>query len=274
MPDLSTVRPIQTSGISLRPLHPAFGAEIVGLDAGTSSLSVLEVLHDALLEHGVLLLRGQPDLPAALARGLAGLEALQFCHGMDDPGPSLVLPAGRAADPWPDAPALPAWHTDRSFSVQPTLFCLVRATDKAGPIGFADQRRALTLLPPGLRARFEPLRAEHVSPQDPAARAEHPLVNRHPMTGEEALYASPAFAHRVLNLSPREGREVLERILAAATDPSVVWQHACQPGDLLIWDNRRILHMAYTTGGFERLRIGGECPVGVARHGMPWVVAG
>lgn len=272
----SILHAMSAEGIALRPLGPAFGAEICGLDLTTPlSLPMLEVLHDALMEYGVLLLRGQQSLPAELACGLAALEAPLLGQALHQAAPTLPL----TVRPMPDLPppgTAPGlfWHADRSHAVEPSLACLMRAAAPAGEIRFLDQRRALALLPAGLRARLESLRAEHASPLDRAARAEHPLVRRHPITGEASLYASPAFTTRILNLPATESRRLLGQVFAAATAGSLAWHHEWQAGDVLIWDNRSMLHATCSLSDVETLRIEGDRPVGVVRDEMPWVVAG
>jgi taurine dioxygenase len=272
---LSLSSPLAT-GISLRPLHPGFGAEVLGLDLAASlPAPVLEVLHDALIEHGVLLLRGQSSLPDSLAVGLAALEAPLLGAGLHQARPVLSLSVGAPADlPPPDRAGTPFWHADRSYAAQPALACLMRAGAPAGEIAFADQRRAWASLPPALRDRLGQLRAVHASPLDPMARAEHPLVRRHPVTGEPVLYANPAFTTRILNLPEAESRRLLQVLFAAATAEALTWRHAWQAGDVLIWDNRSVLHTASAGRSLAALRIEGDQPTGAAVLDMPWVMAG
>lgn len=264
------------AGILLRPLHPAFGAELQGLDlTGPPGGPVLEVLHDALLEHGVLLLRGQSALPETLARDLAALEASLLGQALHQAAPKLPLSVRAVPDlPPPGWAERPFWHADRSYAAEPGLACLVRADAPAGSIAFADQRRALATLPPALRTRLESLRAVHESPLDPSLRAEHPLVRRHPVTGEASLYANPAFTTRILNLPAAESRRLLQTVLAIATAEAVTWRHDWQAGDLLLWDNRRLLHTESSGPALEALRIEGDRPTGAAALEMPWVMAG
>jgi taurine dioxygenase len=272
----SALHTISADGIALRPLGPAFGAEICGLDL-TIPLSwpMLEVLHDALVEYGVLLLRGQQSLPGELACRLAALEVPLLGQALHQAAPTLPLTVRPVPDlpPPGTAPGL-FWHADRSHAVEPSLVCLARAVAPAGAIRFVDQRRALALLPVGLRARLESLRAEHASPLDHTAKAEHPLVRRHPITGEASLYASPAFTTRILNLPAAESRRLLGQVFAAATAGSLAWLHEWQAGDVLIWDNRSMLHTACSLSEVEALRIEGDRPVDMVRDEMPWVVAG
>ncbi|MET0717337.1 MAG: TauD/TfdA family dioxygenase, partial [Pseudoxanthomonas sp.] len=239
------------------------------------SAPMVEVVHDALLEHGVLLLRGQYAAPVVLAHGLAALEAPLLDQGLHQAAPALPLTVGAPADlPGPGTAAGPFWHADRSYATEPALACVMRATAPTGSISFADQQRALARLPAALRARIQGLRAVHRSPLDPMARAEHPLVRRHPVTGEASLYANPAFTTRILNLPETESRRLLDVIFAAATAPELAWTHDWQAGDVLLWDNRRILHTASSGPMLETLRIEGDLPVGFAALEMPWVMAG
>ncbi|MDO9706957.1 TauD/TfdA dioxygenase family protein [Paracraurococcus lichenis] len=264
----------QAAGIGLRPLHPAIGAEVTGLDlAAPLAAPVLDVLHDALIEHGVLLLRGQRALPEALARGLAAAEAPLLGQAMHQAPPPLPLAVGPTPDlPPPGAAPDPFWHADRSYAAEPALACLLRAEAAGGTIAFIDQRRALARLPAGLRGRLESLRAVHASPLDPAQRSEHPVLRQHPVTGEASLYVNPAFATRILNLPAAESRRLLDLLLAAATEEALAWRHAWQPGDVLVWDNRSVLHTACGGPGYEALRIGGDHPTGF--DAPSWVVAG
>lgn len=265
------------AGLSLRPLHPGSGAEVLGLDlAAGLTAPVLEVLHDALLDHGVLLLRGQRALPSGLAEGLAALEAPLLDQGLHQAAPRLPLSVNAPPDlPSPGAAPSPFWHADRSYAASPVLACLMHASAPAGEIAFVDQRRALALLPAALRDRLGTLRAVHASPLEPARHAEHPLVRRHPLTGEAALYANPAFTTRILNLPEAESRRVLAVVFAAATAEALAWRHEWRPGDVLLWDNRSVLHTASAGPGLDALRIEGDLPVAAAAAvEMPWVMAG
>lgn len=267
---------LHATGIALRPLHPSFGAELLSLDLSAAlPVPVLEVLHDALIEHGVLLLRGQPVLPESLARRLAALEARLLGQALHQAAPRLPLSVRAVPDlPPPGWAPAPFWHADRSYAPEPGLACLVRATEPAGGIAFVDQRRALASLPPRLRARLDSLRAVHANPLDPTARSEHPLVRRHPVTGEPSLYANPAFTTRILNLPEAESRRLLRTLFAAATAAALTWEHMWEEGDVLIWDNRSILHTARSGPALEALRIEGDRPIGAAALEMPWVMAG
>jgi taurine dioxygenase len=261
--------------MDIRRLHPLFAAEVTGLDlARPVDAATLEVLHDAFLEHAVLLFRDQSltaAVQAEFARRLAELEVplLDPCHALLPPA-LRVVPDLRAGA----APSGTAWHADNSHEAEPTLACIAHsaaAPPMADSIGFADQRAALAMLPPGLRRRAEELRAEH---RYSGRVADHPVVRSHPVTGAAALFVNPAFTTRILNLTAAESDRLLAMLFAAATASPVTWQHAWQPGDLLLWDNRAVLHTGASTAVLQRTRIEGDRPLGTRVLDMPWVMAG
>jgi taurine dioxygenase len=261
--------------MDIRPLHPLFAAEVTGLDlAGPVDAATLEVLHDLFLEHAVLLFRGQSLTASAQAefgQRLAALEAALLDRGSLPSPPALrVMP-----DPRPGvAPSGAAWHADKTHDAEPTLACIAHglaAVPVADSVGFADQRAALALLPSGLRRRMEELRAEH---RHSDRMADHPVVRSHPVTREAALYVNPAFTSRILNLTEAESDRLLAILFAAATASPVSWRHVWQPGDLLLWDNRAVLHTGASSAVLQRTRIEGDRPTGTQALDMPWVMAG
>ena len=92
--------------------------------------------------------------------------------------------------------------------------------------------------------------------------------------GPTVLYANPAFTIRILNLPEVESRRLLQTLFAAATAEALTWRHDWQAGDVLIWDNRSVLHTASSGPALEVLRIEGDQPTGVDALDMPWVMAG
>jgi taurine dioxygenase len=240
--------------MDILPLHPLFAAEVTGLDlAGPIDVPTLEVLHDAFLEHAVLLFRSQ-RLSAAAQAGFATRFAALEAPLLDRMS-VLLPPALRVITGNPPGEAPPpdtAWHADHTHDSEPSLACFVHATSAGAPAGdlaFADQRAALAGLPAALRHRAEELRAEH---RHAGHLAEHPVVRSHPVTGEASLAG----------------------LFAAATAPRVCWRHRLEPGDLLLWDNRAVLHTGTPAAALQQTRIEGDRPLGTRALEMPWVVAG
>lgn len=71
---------------------------------------------------------------------------------------------------------------------------------------------------------------------------EHPAVIQHPVTGEKILYASSGFTMKIKGLTYEENEIILNKILAFAEQDAHVHTHNWDKGDLIIWDNRPLLH--------------------------------
>ena len=82
---------------------------------------------------------------------------------------------------------------------------------------------------------------------------DHPLVRTHPETGAKALYLGNHASH-ILGMSEAEGRALLDRLVEHTTRPDFVYTHRWQKGDLVIWDNRCLLHRAVANYEMSRYR--------------------
>jgi len=74
--------------------------------------------------------------------------------------------------------------------------------------------------------------------------AVHPVVRSHPVTGMKALYVNRAVTTRVLGLSTRQSRAVLEFLFAHQENPKYRWRFGWQPNSVPMWDNRCAQHYA------------------------------
>jgi taurine dioxygenase len=153
------------------------------------------------------------------------------------------------------------WHTDKSFLPVPASATLLQAIElppAGGDTEFADMTRAYETLPDTMKERLEGLRVVQslefmrrhtgsapASEDDlkTAPPVEHPLVRTHPETGEKSLYIGHYCSH-VAGLPEDEGRALLEELLVHATQPQFIFTQRWQPGDLIVWDNRCLLHRA------------------------------
>jgi len=253
--------------LTAEPIAPV-GAELRGVDLSAIDAADFAALHAALLEHGLLIARGQSLGHAehvAIARRFGPLEALGREMGTEHP--EVIAITNVAEDGTVRAPADPEmsilsvnehWHTDSSFREVPSSVSIFRA-DVVPPLGgdtfFVSLRRAWLALDREERASLASLRLEHdygrsakrlgswmpASIED--APVMHPLVRRHPETGEECLYLS-AHALRVEGMSEEDGRALIDRLLAHCTREEAVYRHVWAPGDVALWDNRCMLHRA------------------------------
>jgi len=151
------------------------------------------------------------------------------------------------------------WHTDSSFRHVPGYASALYAQSVAptgGHTQLADMRAAWDALPAAEKARLAPLVAEHsifhsrarlgFTNFDEEERASLPpvlqrLVRRIPESGRTSLYLASHIG-RIVGMDDGEARELVDRLMAFATQPQFVHTHRWRVGDLVIWDNRCTMH--------------------------------
>jgi alpha-ketoglutarate-dependent taurine dioxygenase len=152
------------------------------------------------------------------------------------------------------------WHTDSSYmpvSAKASMLSARVVTKTGGETEWADMRAALDALDPTTRERIEHLSAFHSIAysqaqagfdstlgygMDEAAQL-RPLVKVHPVTGRPSLFIG-RHAHAIPGLPREESDELLAGLLERACQPPRIYRHRWRPGDLVIWDNRCVLHRA------------------------------
>lgn len=169
------------------------------------------------------------------------------------------------------------WHSDMTYNTQPPKLTMLYALETPGLGGataFANQILAYQDLSSGMRALLDDLQAEHTAAglaalykadPDQAPRAVHPVVRRHDETGDKALYVCRAFTRKFINWSTAESRSVLEHLYQHSTRMEYQARHQWRPGDLVMWDNRCLLHYAVHDHGddprtIHRLQVAGPAP--------------
>lgn len=259
--------------IKVTSLTPAFAARIDGADITKPvDESTWAEIRAAFEEHSVLLFRGQPlddEKQIAFSQRFGSLEVTRSMN------PAAGTPFARQSNldiktgdviPPEDRRmvyqlANMLWHSDSSFKPVPSLCSLLSARivpPEGGATEFASTRCAYPALPDGLKRRAKDAVAVHdfswsrdqVRPGffTEKERAEyppvrHPLVRRNPVNGREALFLG-AHASHIVGLSVEDGRALLKELLEHVTQPQFCYRHQWQEGDLIIWDNRCVLHRA------------------------------
>jgi taurine dioxygenase len=149
------------------------------------------------------------------------------------------------------------WHTDKPYRpAPPALTCLyaVELPPAGGDTAFANMALAYAALPAPMQRRLTGLRVAFRPAFDPeSAGAAHPLVRTHPESGLRSLYIGNHATH-IIGLPAEEGRALLAGLLVHATQPQFVYTHSWQLGDLVIWDNRCLLHRAVMNYAVDRYR--------------------
>jgi taurine dioxygenase len=253
--------------LQITPLSDALGAEVIGVDLTKPVTDDdLTAMKDAFAEHLVLVIRDQHLSPAQYiaAANLFGNPMRQYFSDMlmeDHPEISVIdsreapiLPNGE-----PRLVGSGAWHTDHTNTPKPpdaTLLYAIQLPSTGGDTGFANMRKAYALLPEEERARLAPMKTvntlvevpDYVNEEDAEAYSRpciHPLIRTHPVTGEKAIWSGTVKVERIEGMEPEESRAFLNELLARVIQPDVIYRHKWKPGDLVIWDNRATMHMAF-----------------------------
>jgi taurine dioxygenase len=259
--------------ISIHPVSEALGAEIRGVDlAAPIDDATFAAVRAAWLEHLVLLFRDQSLDDAALvafSRRFGELDAAPIGAVPDGDVSargfreitviSNVVENGRPIGGLSNYES--EWHTDMSYAEVPPMASALYAIEvppAGGDTGFCNMYRAYETLPADLRARIAGRTAIHDHSLDSAGSlrhgyrpvtdvreapgAHHPIVRTHPDTGRPALFLGRRKNGYVLGLSVSESEELLDALWAHATRPENAWIHSWRPGDLVIWDNRCLMH--------------------------------
>ena len=272
--------PSRWTGLSLRPLHLTFGAEVEGLDlAAPLGDAALEAVRAALSRHLLLVFRQQELTPARQVELTASLGpvALHPLRGLAlDALPEILVERPDADD------RDQHWHADQAWAEAPNRFSAVAAAEldsNSWTSEFTSLVAAYDRLDPWLRDHIEFLEVEHDHPRRQAAGAavvRHPLVRLDPASGRRSLLLDSGSARRVIGVPAAESPALLERLEQVATHPAAVLRHQWREGDLLLWDNLSVLHRVrdFAGGHLHRTMVRGTAPIGPGAVTTPWVSAG
>ena len=273
---------------SVRPLKPRLGAEISGLDlTQPMSDTTFAALYRTFLDAKVLLFPARELPPAAqvaFARrfGEVQVHVMSMYHA--DGFPELYrlsnLDAdGRPNGKHPDKGTL-VWHTDGSWrrvTGQATIIYGEVVPEVGGETHFCDMAGAWDRLSAAWQQRLAGLRAIHnldfsrtrrhgtdlmtEAQKREAPPVDQPIVRRHPETGRTCLYLGD-HAESIVGMPYDEGRALIEEVNAlAVSHPDLIYAHRWQPQQLLLWDNRSVMHKATPYDPVTQGRVVRRCTV-------------
>jgi taurine dioxygenase len=264
--------------LGIKRLTGAIGAEVSGINLNVPLDEItFEEIHQAFLEHCLLVFRGQFLKPAA---------QVAFTHRW---GEALVTPYLKALQvpDYPEIIAVPnlgkakavteEWHSDSSFLPTPPAHAILAAQvlpEVGGDTMFANQYVAYEALSAWMKRLLSGLRAFHKGAKLAAAAGvddseerpqSHPVVRTHPETGRKALYVNRVFTSGFEGMTVAESRGLLEFLLEHCCRPDFTYRHQWTAGDVLMWDNRCTVHYAVHDYGeaprvMHRATIAGDVP--------------
>jgi alpha-ketoglutarate-dependent 2,4-dichlorophenoxyacetate dioxygenase len=257
--------------MELVPLGPGFGVEVRGLgilDVATDA-EAYRAVRSAFEEHSLLLFRDQPvadDIQVAYSRAFGPLELTKVASLGANSFYSRLTNLGADGEivPATDRQVLVAqanalWHTDSSFKKTPALASVLSARVLPGADGdteFTSTRLAWARLPNDLQDRLKNAIATHsyansrdqIHP-DLATEVERkalpPVRWRmnwlNPVNGRRALYIA-SHAYAIDGMDDRDARQLLAQLMDETTRREHVYVHKWRTGDVVMWDNRAMLH--------------------------------
>jgi taurine dioxygenase len=260
-------KPEETS-MEITPLSDHTGAEVRGIDL------TRPVLHDrqkalagAFVRHSVLVIRDQSLAPADLRQAVQVFGQIFQQHNTrfaipDCPEIHYISNQDRYPDGRRYIPG-EGWHTDHSNDTRPpkaTVLHAVTLPDRGGDTQFANMAQAYAALPLAMQERIATLMGIHVYQSSHSARqlmglsdankervpnaVIHPIVRTHPDNGKKSIYLNPIRIEGILGLDHKEALPLLDDLLDHATENRFQYRHEWHAGDLMIWDNRCLLHKA------------------------------
>jgi taurine dioxygenase len=281
--DIESAQP----ALQTRPLSPALGAEIIGVDLRQPmddrlAAQVLDAWHRNL----VVLLRDQhltEDDQVRFAETF-GPPAVIHTKQFAQRHPSVMLISNIREDGKPIG-ALPDgemhFHSDQCYQERPAMASMLYAIEVPSVGGntlFANAYAAYETLPEDIKRRIDGHRALNAYDYDTAATKRgtkvadgvptyvHPVVRTHPATGRKALYVNRLMTVGIEGLSEDESEELLGFLFDHQEQRQFVYEHVWRVGDILMWDNRCALHARTDFSADERrlmrrVTILGERPV-------------
>jgi alpha-ketoglutarate-dependent 2,4-dichlorophenoxyacetate dioxygenase len=294
--------------VSIRQIHPVFVGEVSEIDISRPlARDEVAAIEAGMDRYAVLVFRGQhvtDEQQMVFSRNFGALEDARggnitrpedrrLAVGMND-----VSNLGRDGRPL-DRDSRQhlfnlgnlLWHSDSSFRAIPAKYSLLSArvvNPTGGNTEYADMRAAYDALDAETKAQIEDLVCEHslmysrgslgmVDYSDEERAMFRPvrqrLVRTHPVTGRKSLYLS-SHAGAILGMPMPEARIVLRDLTEHATQPRFVYTHAWRQWDLVMWDNRQVMHRGRRYDqrqprDMRRTTIAGDAPTIEQAPGVP-----
>lgn len=275
--------------MTITPIDATLGAVITGVDLAHLDDPTWSAIHAAFLRHGVLVFPGQP-----LDEAAQDAFALRFgnCEQLSprQKRPTIVFTNQKADGSLarPDEQQYhimkgnEGWHTDSTYmplAAKAGMLLALVLPPAGGETEFADMRAAYDALDPAMQKKLEGLSAFHSLYHSQALagyvhRTDNiygfhdqgaplrPIIKTHPETGRKSIYTG-RHAYGIPGMSEEASATLLRDLLEQACQAPRVYKHKWRIGDLVVWDNRCLMHRAcpYDTSyprALRASRISGE----------------
>lgn len=283
------------SALHIEKLHPDFGARVTGVDLSAPlDTETLQAINAAIDEYSFVCFRDQPFDDAKQLAFTQALGAAEPSHiALGEAGKIEYF--GTIGNVQADGSTIGndhkktrfltgnnMWHTDASFKPVPaklSIMCAYECPAEGAETLYVSNRVAYDRLPAEMQAKVDPLIGVHdyvfsrskvgkdaVSPglAKSLPPVQQRLVRRNPANGRKNLFIG-SHVRTIEGMDDAEARRLLDELVEHAVQPDVVLTHSWQPHDLVIWDNRCLLHRGagYDADRFRRYmrqtRVSGDC---------------
>ncbi len=255
---------------TITPLDATFGATVTDIDLADMDDATWGRVEDAFHEYAALVFPAQnlsETAQIAFASRFGDIELLRGDSDAKAVAISNQNPDGSVLQPdehrYQTLRGNEGWHTDSSYmplAAKASALSAQVVPAAGGETELADMRAAYEALDAARKARIAELSAYHSLYQSQAkigyvvetgagygyhtkGAPLRPLVKAHPVTGRKALFIG-RHAYRIPGMEDEDAQALLDELLDFACRPPRTYKHSWQPGDLMIWDNRCVLHRA------------------------------
>jgi alpha-ketoglutarate-dependent taurine dioxygenase len=279
--------------VTVEPVAGACGAVIGGVDLAESiDDDIVGEIRRAVLDHKVVFFRGQhltPHEQVAFSRRFGPYSPVPFIEPLTDH--PEVMAVVREASETQRFTFGSLWHSDFSFLPEPPFASILHALEVppyGGDTVWANQELALASLSRTMRSTLAPLRGVHsaVNAYSPRMQSvhdaftgmtvhtsveaeelqQHPVVRKHPETGRPVLFVNAQYTVGLAGFEPDESKPILDFLFQHSVQPTLTCRWRWEVGDLAMWDNRAVQHLAMAdfTGHrrfMHRTTVAGDRPI-------------
>lgn len=249
--------------VHVEPLNDNFGVEVRDCDVPCLTDAVLKQVLMCLYEQRFVVLR---------TGGLTKAQFVEFARRVGEPirlsgdpdFPEIANITNVGIDTKAQRLGAAHWHTDQSFRNQVssiTMLYSVQAPEQGGETKFCDMAAAYAALPPSTKQKIDGLTVVHrhgvsvaarpgdhvpIPPRgwDQSTTVTHPLVRRHPITGQKTLYAVTGTSQGIVGMEQATAESLLNELCDHAFQDRFVARHRYRVHDLIMWDNPTAMHSA------------------------------
>ncbi len=276
--------------VSVKPLSPACGAEISGIDVSKPLTEhAVCAVKEAWAKYLVLVFRGQnvtqeDQLRFASYFGDLGSrkkapQALRArAEGVQQDNEKVLLVTNIKVDGQPIGAFGDGefwFHIDSGYSPRPYKYTFLHALElpsRGGNTMFSNMYKAYDAVPAALKAKLEGKKALHIHEYNRAKQANsagdianiphcwHPIFVTHPDTGRKTLFVDRLMTTRIEGMDAEESDAILNELYRIGESREFIFEHVWKLGDFLMWDNRCTIH-ARTDFPKEERRLLRRCTV-------------